>query len=68
FLEEYKKRLFILGKTVFVQNGEERYKATAEDIDGDCRLLVRREDGRTEYLSAGEVSLKPFDGKWCADL
>jgi biotin-(acetyl-CoA carboxylase) ligase len=34
--------------------------ADALDIDEECRLLVRYEDGSTEALSSGEVSVRPL--------
>ena len=59
FAEEYKARSFLIGKPVYViRNGEAR-PATACDIDDECRLLVRYEDGSSEALSSGEVSVRP---------
>lgn len=58
FFDEYRSRLFFLGESVTVLRGEERYVATALDIDRDFRLVVRREDGSEEALSSGEISIK----------
>lgn len=58
FLPEYKKRIFILGKTVTVLKGEGQREATALDIDSACRLKVRYGDGAEEYLSSGEIRIK----------
>ena len=59
FAEEYKARSFLIGRSVYViRNGEVR-PATACGIDGECRLLVRYEDGSSEALSSGEVSVRP---------
>lgn len=58
FFDEYRSRLFFLGESVTVLRGEERYSATAIDIDRDFRLIVRRDDGREEALSSGEISIK----------
>ena len=44
------------GRQIHVIRGEERIPAVAEDIDEECRLVVRYEDGRREVLSSGEVS------------
>ncbi|AIQ74552.1 MULTISPECIES: biotin--[acetyl-CoA-carboxylase] ligase [Paenibacillus] len=58
FLSEYKKRLISLGEPVTVIKDNEQRKATAIDIDDDCHLKVRYENGDEEYLSSGEVSIK----------
>lgn len=58
FLPEYKKRLFVLGQRVTVFQDNKQREATAIDIDGDCRLKVRYENGEEEYLSSGEVSVR----------
>ncbi len=61
FLEEYKARSCVLGKTVQVLRGEDVYEATAIDIDRDAHLLVATKSGEQRVLSSGEVSLK---GNW----
>jgi len=59
FAREYKRRSFLIGQPIHViQNGAMR-PAMALDIDEECRLLVRYEDGSTEALSSGEVSVRP---------
>ncbi|MFE4712665.1 MULTISPECIES: biotin--[acetyl-CoA-carboxylase] ligase [unclassified Paenibacillus] len=58
FLPEYKKRIFFLGKAVTVLKENKQCQATAIDIDDNCRLKVRYENGDEEYLSSGEVSIK----------
>ncbi|MEA4831416.1 MAG: biotin--[acetyl-CoA-carboxylase] ligase [Oscillospiraceae bacterium] len=62
FLFEYRKRLFILGREItVVGSGENAYRrAHALDIDDDCHLLVRYEDGTTASLSSGEISILPY--------
>ena len=57
--KEYKRRCFIVGKPIYVLRGEEKVPAFAVDIDKDYGLKVRYEDGKTEILSAGEVSIRP---------
>ena len=60
FAAEYKRRSFLIGQPIHViRNGTTR-PATALDIDEECRLLVRYEDGSTEALSSGEVSVRPL--------
>ncbi|WP_379127318.1 biotin--[acetyl-CoA-carboxylase] ligase [Paenibacillus sp. sgz500958] len=58
FLPEYRTRIISLGKTVLVVKDNKQREATAIDIDNDCRLKVRYENGDEEYLSSGEVSIK----------
>ncbi len=56
-LSEYKRRLATLGRdvTVYAPSGE--YTAYAEDLDEQCRLIVRLPDGTRRLLSSGEVSV-----------
>lgn len=58
FLTVYRERSAVTGKKILVISGDKKIPATAVGIDGDCRLEVRYEDGRTEFLSSGEISTK----------
>lgn len=58
FAAEYKARSFLIGQPIHVLRSGETRPATAYDIDEECRLLVRYEDGSTEALSSGEVSVR----------
>ena len=58
FAEEYKKRSFIIGKHINVIRSGQARPAEALDIDEECRLIVRYDDGSTEALSSGEVSVR----------
>lgn len=51
----YRKHSMVLGKHVTVL--PEDRSAYAEDIDEDCRLLVRYEDGQRACLSCGEIRI-----------
>jgi len=55
-LEKYKKRMFLLGKTILVTGTEDPYKAVAVDIDDIGQLIVRKDDGEIKFLSSGDVS------------
>lgn len=55
---EYKKYLSTIGKDIRVTQGDISFNAKALDIDGQCRLIVKGEDGDIKTLSVGEVSSK----------
>ncbi|MBQ7558414.1 MAG: biotin--[Lachnospiraceae bacterium] len=59
FAEEYRERNFLIGRQVLVIRGGEERAATALDVDRECRLSVRYEDGSRETLSSGEVRIRP---------
>lgn len=62
YSDEYKRRSFLLGHRIHVIKGDALIPAVATDIDEECRLVVRYDDGSTEVLSSGEVSIRPdFD-------
>ncbi len=58
FTEEYKNRCFVLGKKINIFSPAGTKEAQAHDIDKMCRLKVRYNDGREEYISSGEVSIR----------
>ena len=58
FLADYKKRNFVIGKTVNVIKNAVQRKATVISMDDDFRLLVEYQDKTREYLSSGEISIK----------
>lgn len=55
---EYKRRSFLIGRTVAVVKSDGEKCAKVLDIDADCHLTVEYADGNIVSLSAGEVSLK----------
>lgn len=57
FLEEYRRRSFLLGKTVSTVYQGERIEGIARDIDADGALLLESRRGILR-LQAGEVSVK----------
>lgn len=58
FLEVYKKRNIVIGKTVTVIKGDIKKTAKAIDIDDSCRLLVEFQDKTKTLLDSGEISLR----------
>lgn len=59
FLPRYQAKSLLQGKSVTVLRGEQSRRAVAGEIDDDFRLFVRYANGETEWLSSGEVSIRP---------
>ena len=60
FLDEYRKKSFLIGENVRVMQANkivEKGKAKVLGIDDECRLTVEYEDGTKEALFTGEVSV-----------
>ena len=60
YIEDYKKRCFVVGKDIEILTPDHEalnVKAHVLDIDDNCHLHVKYEDGREEYLSSGEISV-----------
>ena len=53
---EYKKRLATLGREITVIQGNDRYPATAIDINKSGHLIAQKPGGSIVLLSSGEVS------------
>ena len=58
YLEEYRKRSFLVGKEIVVINNNERRNAKVIEIDDKARLVVRFENGEIKELNSGEVSVR----------
>ena len=58
FLDEYRARSFIIGRTVTVFRGNDSWEAEVAAINDNFSLSVRSADGKIERLSSGEVTLK----------
>lgn len=58
FSKEYKERCFLIGKDINVIRDGKLIPATAYDLDDELHLLVRYENGTTEALNSGEVSVR----------
>ncbi len=57
FLEAYRRRSLLDGKTVTYTADGETHTAVVRGIDDDLRLLVTTENGDERALSSGEVSI-----------
>lgn len=61
FLEEYRQKSFVLGKTVsFTQNGID-YEGRATVINERGELVVQLQTGTEKVLSSGEISLSKIN-------
>lgn len=58
YLEEYRKRSFLIGRNILVLKGKETTPAKAIAIDDKAHLVVEYEDHTTEPLISGEVSIR----------
>lgn len=58
FLESYKSRSLLINKEINILSKKSSEKAIAIEIDDDCRLKVKMEDGSIRLLSSGEVSIR----------
>jgi BirA family biotin operon repressor/biotin-[acetyl-CoA-carboxylase] ligase len=58
-LDQYKKRLMMLGDKVLICSPQGEYTAVAVDIDETGRLIVKKDDGEIAALSSGEISVSP---------
>lgn len=57
FMRESRARSNVIGRSVWVIRGEERYAARAVDIDDQGGLVVETEQGR-QVIRSGEVSIR----------
>ena len=61
-LEQYRRDCVTLGQKISVVRGDEIRHGTALDIGNDGDLIVRFDDGHTEAVSSGEVSIRGMYG------
>ena len=57
--EIYRERSMVIGQKIQVLTQAGAREAYALDIDRDCRLIVRYEDGTIDYLSSAQVQIRP---------
>ena len=58
YAQAYRERSVVIGREIDVIAPSGSRRALALDIDRDCRLLVRYENGEIARLSSGEVSIR----------
>lgn len=61
-MDEYRKTCVTLGQSISVLRGDGIRHGTALDIDEDGGLLVRFDDGSTQIVTSGEVSIRGMYG------
>jgi BirA family biotin operon repressor/biotin-[acetyl-CoA-carboxylase] ligase len=64
FIEEYRRRSMVIGKKIDVFKGgikHDPFHATAIDVDKFGGLTVKYDNGKTETLTSGEVSIRLND-------
>lgn len=61
FIKEYQKRSLVVGKKIYVVDGENKTPATAVAVDDECHLIVEYENKERAALSTGEISIRLRD-------
>lgn len=57
-INEYRRRLFVIGQKITYKKNNVEYSATVININEQCNLIVARDDGTEDILSSGEISIK----------
>lgn len=58
YVDAYRRRSMVIGKEIQVVSARGVRDAIALDVDEECRLIVKYEDGKIEHLNSGEISIK----------
>lgn len=58
YVEKYRTKSLVIGKEIRVLAPDGEKKAVALDVNENCHLIVQYENGKTETLSAGEISIR----------
>ena len=58
YVDEYRNRLIWRNEQINIISGQNTEKATLIDVDNNCHLMVRYEDGTEETISSGEISIR----------
>jgi len=59
YLEEYRKRSFLIGQEILIIRGNTTIPAVAIEIDDKAQLIVEYSNKERAVLSSGEVSVRP---------
>ena len=60
YVESYRRRSLVIGRQIEVIASGQAKRAVALDVDPDCRLIVKYENGQIDTLFTGEISIKVF--------
>lgn len=58
YTDKYREKSFVIGKEINIISPTESKVAYALDVDRDCRLIVRYQDGTIAPLSSSEISIR----------
>jgi BirA family biotin operon repressor/biotin-[acetyl-CoA-carboxylase] ligase len=58
FLQRYREKNIVIGKEIDILSSDNHQKATALEIDDDCRLVALLPDNSKIVLSSGEVTIR----------
>lgn len=62
YAQIYRQRSLVIGRPIRVLSPSGARNAYALDVDRDCRLIVRYEDGSIDQLTSSEISIR-MDGE-----
>ena len=57
-VDAYRERSMVIGRAIRVRTPAGERNGYALDVDQDCRLIVRYEDGTVEHLSSAEIRIR----------
>lgn len=58
YTELYRKKSLAIGRKLKVYKNGKSQNAVGINVDQECRLIVKYENGKTESLSSGEISIR----------
>lgn len=58
YLDDYRERCFVLGRSVTFTEGQTTYKGIAKSIDDEGGLVVKLESGEWKTVRFGEISIQ----------
>ena len=61
YINEYKILSLLTDKTIVYKRNNEAYQGEVIGIDDNLHLMVKRQDGNTVTLSAGEIKIKDWE-------
>ena len=62
FMDDYRKRSLVIGKTVTLKSGHQEITGVVETISDSGQLVFRNDDGQVTKYMAGEIIKVNVDG------